>query len=91
MRRTILPLVIVAFTLLAMKADKDAYRIFDKKGKKASYAKLFKKATEADVILFGELHNNPIWVPLATASVRFVTSNFSRICRICVFTVFSEI
>jgi uncharacterized iron-regulated protein len=49
-----------AFSLMAMKADKDAYRIFDQDGKKASYAKVFKQALESDIILFGEMHNNPI-------------------------------
>jgi uncharacterized iron-regulated protein len=66
MKRLILPTILLAFVLMAMKADKDAYRIFDKKGKKTSYAKMFKKASEADIILFGELHNNPIchWLQL---------------------------
>jgi uncharacterized iron-regulated protein len=56
-----LPLIIIiSFSLLAMKADKEAYRIFDKNGKQASFAKMFRQAMDADVILFGELHNNPI-------------------------------
>lgn len=53
-------LVLAGFALLAMKADKDAYRIYGQKGKKSSYAKMFRQALESDVILFGELHNNPI-------------------------------
>ncbi len=60
MKKTLLPLVLIAFLLMAMKADKQAYQIFDQKGKKASYTKLFRQAMEADVILFGELHNNPV-------------------------------
>lgn len=40
--------------------DKEAYQIFDDLGKKSSYKKILKKAEEADIILFGELHNNPI-------------------------------
>ena len=61
-----MPLILVAFSLMAMKADKDAYQIYNVKGKKTSYARLFKHALEADVILFGELHNNPIchWMQL---------------------------
>jgi uncharacterized iron-regulated protein len=59
-------ILLLAFSFIAMKADKEAYRIFDQKGKKASYAKLFKQALESDVILFGELHYNPIchWLQL---------------------------
>ncbi len=41
-------------------AQKAAYTLFDSKGKKISYNKSLKKAAEADLICFGELHNNPI-------------------------------
>lgn len=44
----------------AFKADKPAYMLFEKGGSKAQYADLLKAATKADVVLFGELHNNPI-------------------------------
>ena len=66
MRKLLLPLILIAFILMAMKADKDAYRVYDKKGKKTSYAKMLKQASEADIILFGELHTNPIchWLQL---------------------------
>ena len=66
MRKLIIPIILFAFTLMAMKADKEAYRIYNQKGKKSSYARMFKQALEADVILFGELHNNPIchWLQL---------------------------
>ena len=60
MKKIYLLIITVSISLIAMKADKDAYRIFDQKGKKSTYAKLFRQALEADVILFGELHNNPI-------------------------------
>lgn len=60
MKKNYIILLITAFALMAMKADKEAYRIFSHKGKNSSYAKMFKQALESDVILFGELHNNPI-------------------------------
>jgi len=41
-------------------ADKPAYKIFNSKGKKASYKALLKDAGDAQVVFFGELHNNPI-------------------------------
>jgi len=58
--------LIVAVSLLALKADKEAYRFYDQKGKKASYAKLLKQALESDIILFGEQHYDPIghWLQL---------------------------
>jgi uncharacterized iron-regulated protein len=46
--------------------DKPAYRLYNSKGKKTSYKKLLKEAKKADVVLFGEFHNNPIshWLQL---------------------------
>jgi len=43
-----------------MKSDKPAYKIFDKNGKEASYKDILKEAKEADLVFFGELHDNPI-------------------------------
>ncbi|MGB0522505.1 MAG: ChaN family lipoprotein [Flammeovirgaceae bacterium] len=40
--------------------DKPAYKLYDKNGKSTSYKQMLKKLEKADVILFGELHNNPI-------------------------------
>jgi len=39
---------------------KQAYQIYDAKGNASKYDKLLREAARADVILFGELHNNPI-------------------------------
>ncbi len=46
--------------------DKKAYQLFDKKGKKTTYAKLLKAAEKSQVVLFGEYHNNAIghWLQL---------------------------
>lgn len=50
----------------AVSAKKPAYEIFNAKGKSSKYSKLLKEAQEVDIILFGELHNNPIshWLQL---------------------------
>jgi uncharacterized iron-regulated protein len=53
-------LSIAVFTLLSMKNDKPAYRLFDQKGKSTSYKDLIKEASKADIVFFGELHDNPI-------------------------------
>jgi len=54
-------LLSIAFTiLLSMKSDKFAYKIFTEKGKSTSYKSLIKDASEADIVFFGELHDNPI-------------------------------
>ncbi|MBU2651445.1 MAG: ChaN family lipoprotein [Bacteroidetes bacterium] len=66
MRKTIIPLLILFFALTAFKQDKPAYRIFGPDGKKLKYKDLLEQASKADIILFGELHNNPIchWLQL---------------------------
>lgn len=55
-------LVIIAALVSAFTIEKDkiAYRLFDSKGKAVSYKNMLDKAAKADVILFGEYHNNPI-------------------------------
>ncbi|MCJ7446844.1 MAG: ChaN family lipoprotein [Bacteroidales bacterium] len=40
--------------------DKPAYRIFTGEGRKADYGDMLKEVSKADVIFFGELHDNPI-------------------------------
>lgn len=46
--------------------DKPAYQLYTATLKATTYAKLLRQAVDADVILFGELHNNPIchWLEL---------------------------
>ncbi len=54
-------LLSIAFTVfLSMKSDKPAYKLFTEKGKSTSYKSLIKDASEADIVFFGELHDNPI-------------------------------
>ncbi len=59
-------LIGLAFTAMAMRSDLPAYKLYNEKGKETKYKKLIKDALEADVVLFGELHNNPIchWMQL---------------------------
>lgn len=59
MKRTIIFIALSAI-LFGFKNDKPAYRFFDANGKKAKYVSVLKEAKEADVVFFGELHNNPI-------------------------------
>ncbi len=46
--------------LTAFKSDKPAYYFYNNKGKKVKYEKVLKAALEADVVFFGESHNDPI-------------------------------
>jgi uncharacterized iron-regulated protein len=63
MRIALLLLCLIAF---AFRPDKPAYRLYSPELKSQTYAKLLRQATGADVVLFGELHNNPIchWLEL---------------------------
>lgn len=49
-----------SLTLFAGGKDKPAYRIFNKEGKATSYEAMLKSALDHDLILFGEIHNNPV-------------------------------
>jgi uncharacterized iron-regulated protein len=54
-------LILSAILILSsFKSDKKAYQLYDSKGKETSYEKLLEDAKHADIILFGELHNNSI-------------------------------
>lgn len=46
--------------------SQQAYAVFNDKGKEVSVEKMLKETRDADVIIFGELHNNPIchWMEL---------------------------
>lgn len=50
----------------ALKAQPQAYNLFNHKGKEVSYKKMLKDIETADIVFFGELHNNPIchWLQL---------------------------
>lgn len=51
---------------LGFTGTKDAYKLFDAKGKESNYDALLKAAKGADIVFFGELHDNPIchWLQL---------------------------
>ncbi len=59
-------LVLLFFVFAAFKADKPAYFLFNKNGKAIKYSKMIKEIQDADIVLFGEYHNNPIshWLQL---------------------------
>ena len=46
--------------------EKKAFVLFDEKGKITTYKRLLKASAKADIVLFGEYHNNPIahWLQL---------------------------
>ena len=58
---------LILLASLSVSAQKlEAYQLYNKKGRKVSFKKLIKSVKEKDIILFGELHDNPIahWMQL---------------------------
>lgn len=66
MKRIIFLFITLLFMGFTITNNKPAYRIFDNKGNEVTYDKAFKSVKKADMIFFGELHNNPIahWLQL---------------------------
>lgn len=58
--KNIIAIIVLFIFITGFKNDKPAYRIYDADGKKVKYSKLLEEAAKADVVFFGELHNNPI-------------------------------
>ncbi len=59
-------LLLMIVLLAGFKADKPAYRLFTAEGKEIKYSKMIKGLEDADIVFFGELHNNAIahWMEL---------------------------
>ncbi len=67
MKTILLTSLFCIYSLLCMSQNqKLAYQLFDQNGKSTNYEALLAEAQQADVVLFGELHNNPIchWLQL---------------------------
>ena len=60
MKSKIFVLLILALLGMAFKKDKPAYRLYSQNGKEVAYSKMVKDLEGADIIFFGELHDNPI-------------------------------
>ena len=50
----------LSFISMSFSSDKQAYSIYEINGKVSNYTRMLERLNEADIILFGELHNNPI-------------------------------
>ena len=59
-------LFLILISATALKSDNPAYILYNVDGKEVKYNKMIKDASNADIVLFGELHNNPIshWLEL---------------------------
>ena len=66
MKRLIFATLFLLISGIGTAQEKKAYQFFDKNSKKICYEKLLKTVANAEVILFGEYHNNAIahWLQL---------------------------
>lgn len=62
----LLLVLVSGFTAGTAMAQKPAYKLFRENGKKVKYEKMAEAAADADIVLFGEYHTNPIshWMQL---------------------------
>ncbi len=64
LRKSLLIFVLITaqFSLFSQQVSPQVipYKIFNAKGKEVSFKKLYRKALQSDIILFGEYHNNAI-------------------------------
>ncbi len=60
MKSLLLSVFILCSSLHVVHGGKPAYALFDKSGAPVNYVMMLEKALASDVVLFGELHNNPI-------------------------------
>ncbi|PCH53523.1 MAG: iron-regulated protein [Flavobacteriaceae bacterium] len=70
MRKLIVYLLFVSFSTLMFSQNKPAYKLYNAKGRKVSYKSMIHKMSKADVVLFGEFHDNPIahWLQYETTA-----------------------
>ncbi|MBW6489652.1 MAG: ChaN family lipoprotein [Lentimicrobium sp.] len=71
--KRILSMGLLFVILTAMRGDLPAYKLYNAKGKSTDFNKLVSASMDADVVLFGELHNNPIshWLQLELSKALF--------------------
>ena len=75
MKQIIIAIVFVLSFYASRAGDKPSYIIYDSKGKEVKYSHMLDEASKAELILFGEQHNNPIahWLELELAKDLFNT------------------
>lgn len=73
MNKYLLLFVGLSLVFTGFKTDKPAYLLFNKEGKTVNYEKMMKQIEDADIVLFGELHDNPVshWLELEFAKDLF--------------------
>ena len=68
MQKLILFIAVVFISTVIFSQNKPAYKLYNANGSKVSYKKMVKAMSKADIVMFGEFHDNPIvhWLQLET-------------------------
>ncbi len=66
MKKLLFGLIMISVMAPLTAQQKPTYQVFNKKGKKVDFGKMMKSLNEADIVLFGEQHNNAVvhWLQL---------------------------
>jgi uncharacterized iron-regulated protein len=77
MKNLIFAIVLSTVVFATYAQDLPAYQLFEQGGKKVKYGKMIKELAEADVVLFGENHNNALvhWLELQVTKSMFAQNN----------------
>lgn len=69
MKKRFLPVLVLIGLCISVYAQKPAYKIYTSEGKTVEYQVMLDSLKKADVVFFGEFHNNPIghWLELEIA------------------------
>lgn len=69
-----LTLFLLFMSISTFVSDKPAYQLFNQQGEKVTFSQMSEALREADIILFGELHNDPInhWLQLQLTKELYV-------------------
>jgi len=60
MKTSSLLILTLSLVLISFRSDKPAYFLYDRDGQAAGYQEMIETVSSADVVFFGELHDNPI-------------------------------
>ena len=66
-------LILMALPLSLSAQDMEAYRVYTTTGKKSDFKDIVRESVKADVVFFGELHDNPVahWLELEITKALF--------------------
>ncbi len=81
MRNYTLLIILILPTIIFSQQKLEAFKLYNNKGKEVMFEEVIDKLVDADVVLFGELHNNPIchWIQLRLTKAIFAKDSTMQI------------